>query len=70
MNGSGATEIEILHELVHETTRKSENHELIRVVYTIQYHELIHEVPRFPAAFNLFPNSVTVMLKGTVLYCI
>ena len=35
MNGSGATEIEILHELVHETTRKSENHELIRVVYSI-----------------------------------
>ena len=49
MKCSGVTEMLYYTELFHDTTRKSENHELIRVV------------SRFPATFHLFSNSVRIL---------
>ena len=51
-------ETELLHELVHDTTRKSESHELIWVVLWTNS----CSISVYPATFNFISNSVVELL--------
>ena len=59
---SGRNEIhwenrDLLHELVHNTSRKSENYQLIHVVSSLSLTNSFN-IFWFPATFNLFSNIV------------